>query len=71
MESILRSWLTALPDDPTSLEEITRSFTVVDWSEMLEYALFHGVIGVVAPHVDRLGIPEEIRDRFAQRHDKE
>jgi len=68
MESILRSWLTALPDDPTSLEEITRSFTVVDWSELLEYALFHGVIGVVAPHVDRPGIPEEIRDRFAQRH---
>jgi len=68
MESILRSWLTALPDDPASLEEITRSFTVVDWSELLEHALFHGVIGVVAPYVDRLSVPEEISDRFARRH---
>ena len=68
MESILRSWLTALPDDPTSLEEITRSFTAVEWSELLEHALFHGLIGVVAPHVDRPGVPEEIRDRAARRY---
>jgi putative nucleotidyltransferase-like protein len=68
MVSILRSWLTALPDDPTSLEEITKSFTVADWSDLLEYALFHGLIGVVAPHVDRLGVPEEIRDRFDRRY---
>jgi len=68
MESILRSLLTALPDDPTSLEEITKSFTVVDWSDLLEHALFHGLIGVVAPHVDRPGVPEEIRDRFARRY---
>src|SRR5262249_24169847 len=63
----LRDLLAAMPDDPTSFDEITRSFSTERWSALLSEPLEHHVLRLIWPHLDRAIVPEPVLNAFSYR----
>ena len=61
MDSLLRTLLVALPDDPDALRAAVRSVSIDDWPSFLERLNHHGLTGVVSPYLDETVVPKAMR----------
>jgi len=63
----LRSCLASLPDDVAAAAGQLASIPAAEWSEFVDYAASHGVLGILAPALSRCELPPSVQEDVERR----